>query len=786
MSKYDNLDARTQLEQTIGADLSAALGKRGFRVRHSGTATSHARSGKPDVVAWSDEVVCTFEATKSKGAAQDRELNSIRDHLNDVKAANAGKRCFCIFVAPETARRMLDGVSDHNKQRASEQLPDMRILPLCFETLDLYLTRLIESEAELYPVADFLRIFSHHVEFVDDLRIKKLLYQEVFSLDVELAEQIEAEELERDQRTLATLIRDLAKMEDYMRQIGIAVGHAAIDTLIYLVFLKLYEEKREQAGLTNRLRSVEAFNGYRTNSVSEPDRRAQRAIHNLFNDIKVEAEFLRSGMFTEGDSFVDTLTDKFIIEQVIPMFEEYRFLGTKIDALGAVYEVLALRAEKDVKVGQFFTPENIVRFMVELAEPDPHDYVLDPACGTGRFLIHAMAAMIQKAKKSQERNKQAFIQHISKHQLFGADIDNRIAKIAKMNMWIHGDGKSNIFGGSDYNGLTLHRHPFNGHDTFDNAFDLVLTNPPLGELNYRVISFADEPDPGTAHADLIALRQRLERMPILPRRNVTQAKLDDVNARLEKHREDLSQMEQERVETQQLPEVQQWLTLEESTATKEQRARRRELKETDIVKPYLKLRRSIEAKERTVARNEDKKNELEAQIRAGQSEWQITGNTMKGGAMFLAAIWHYLKDVSSPDAPLEWRGGRVLMILDEGILNTDNYADVRNFLRERFCIKAVISLTRDTFVPISKTSTKTSILYAVKKTDPHAVQREPIFFAHVARVGMDTKGNYCPDELRAIGERYHQFKTAVLNSYVGLEFRRDKFAQQFPGRGIIR
>lgn len=786
MSKYDDLDARTELEQTIAADLSAGLGKRGFQVRHNGTDTSHAPSGKPDIVARNGNVIFTFETTKSKGAAQDRELNSIRDHLNEVKAANAGKRCFCIFIAPETSRRMLDGVSDHNNQRASEELPDMRILPLCFETLELYLTRLIESEADLYPVADFLRLFSHHAQFVDDLRIKKLLYQEVFPLDVELAEQIEAEEVERDQRTFATLIRDLAKMEDYMRQNGIAVGHAAIDTLIQLVFLKLYEEKREQAGLTNRLRSVEAFNEYRSNSVSEPDRRAKRAIHNLFNDIKVEAQFLDSGMFTRGDSFVDTLTDDFITEHVIPMFEQYRFLGTKIDALGAVYEVLALRAEKDVKVGQFFTPQNIVRFMVELAALDPHDYVLDPACGTGRFLIHAMADMIEKAKKSQERNKRALIEHISKHQLFGADIDNRIAKIAKMNMWIHGDGKANIFGGSDYNGLTLHRHSFNGHDTFDNAFDAVLTNPPLGELNYQVIPFADEPDSGTPDADLIALRRKFERMPILPRRNVTQAKLDDVNARLEKHREELAQMEQEQVETEWSPEVQEWLTLEANATTKGQRARKRELKETDAVKAYLNLRSNIKRKERTVAQNEGKKAGLEAQIRAERSEWEITGNTMKGGAMFLAAIWHYLKNVSNPDAPPEWRGGRVLIILDEGILNTDNYADVRDFIRERFYIKAVISLTRDTFVPISKTSTKTSILYAVKKTDPHAVQREPIFFAHVARVGMDTKGNYCPNELTAIGERYHAFKTAVLNSYVGLEFRRDKFAQQLLEQGTIQ
>jgi type I restriction enzyme M protein len=181
--------------------------------------------------------------------------------------------------------------------------------------------------------------------------------------------------------------------------------------------------------------------------------------------------------------------DEFILDYVIPVLGQYRFIGTQIDALGAVYEVLALRAAKDVKVGQFFTPENVVRFMVQMAALDRHDLALDPACGTGRFLIYAMNEMLGAVDRSSSRTKADDKKHVKLHQLFGADIDPRIAKIAKMNMWIHGDGKSNIFGGSDYNGITLHRHPFNDHETFDGAFDVVLTNPPLGELNYQVVRF---------------------------------------------------------------------------------------------------------------------------------------------------------------------------------------------------------------------------------------------------------------------------------------------------------
>ena len=102
-------------------------------------------------------------------------------------------------------------------------------------------------------------------------------------------------------------------MENYMRENGIAVGHSAIDTLIYLVFLKLFEEKRERDGDTNRLR-VEAFKDFQRNSVDAPTRKQGRAIHELFKQVTKEGEFGKSKMFTANDNLVDSVTDYFIID----------------------------------------------------------------------------------------------------------------------------------------------------------------------------------------------------------------------------------------------------------------------------------------------------------------------------------------------------------------------------------------------------------------------------------------------------------------------------------------
>lgn len=155
---------------------------------------------------------------------------------------------------------------------------------------------------------------------------------------------------------------------------------------------------------------------------------------------------------------------------------------------------------------------------------------------------------------------------------------------------------------------------------------------------------------------------------------------------------------------------------------------------------------------------------------------------MKGGDLFLNAAKHYLKRERDKATLPEWRGGKLLIILDEAILNTDDYKEVRKFVKKYFYIKAIISLTRDTFVPVSNTSNKTSILYAIRKEDPDAVQQEPIFYAHAEKVGIDTKKKVCHNHLFNDGNdilsKFMEFKDNVLASYDGYHFDRTRFLNQ--------
>ncbi len=702
MSKYDFLDARKELEQTISADLKRALEKRGFSVKHNGTKDSSAPGNKADIELYNSTYHITVEVTKTTKSNADREFLAIKDHLEQIKNTYTSKKCFTIYVSPETHYRMMNAIRDHDILNSKKN--DLKILPFSFASFELFITKLIQSHKEQYNKTLIIGLFNEYLNFLDDERVLRILYDKLFSDDEQLKREIQIKEENRHQQTVENLVKDLLNLENKLRE-ELGITHTdAIRDIIFLVFIKLYEEKREFEGKENR------FKRHTFPKFQEYINDEKLAGHELFKLIKEDKELKSAKVFTDSDFLSDKLDDNFILKFYIEPFEKYHFYTTKVDGLGAAYEVLGMRAGKDVKAGQFFTPENVVRFMVHMAELDYDDVVLDPACGTARFLIYSMYDMIEKVRG---RNQDDKVKNIKVKQLYGSDYDPNVAKLAKMNMYIHGDGKTNIM---DQDGLLLFH--------FDNQIDAILTNPPLGDQSYQKTSYDDI--------------FKKERMAVIPKNNVSTDNLKSLRDKLNALKESLLKA-----------------------------------KETQSQKNVQRISKNIEECERKIVN-------LEEDIARGTVEHKVSGTQMKGGALFINAAYHYLKTVRNEDALPEWRGGKLLLILDEGILNTEDYSNVRNFVKEHFYIKAVISLTRDTFIPISHTSTKTSILYCIKKEDLDAVQQEPIFFAHVDKVGLNTKGKVCENHLfsgnkKNILKNYMEFKKNVLDSYDGLAFNRKRF-----------
>lgn len=729
------------MEQYLTEDLKGAFEKRGFEVNHNGTATSNAPGGKTDIEMFNDEFHINVEVTQTTKSSADREYPAIVAHLEDSKT-QTNKKCFCMYVSPETSIRMINEIKRFNSSHEN----DLKILPLNFDNINLLLDKFTDNVVDAYPTNDFINIFyNRYLDFADDQRIKKILFEELFSSDENLKKQIDDEETEKDLKTQELLINDLKSIEDSLRSPGIATGSDAIDNLIYFVFMKLFEEKREKNGKINRL-TLDTFKEYKRYRDDETETNDKR-IHELFESIK-NATTSETSIFQEQDKFSDGFDDDFVIDTVLPIFEEYpNFIDTQIDILGAVYEVLAQRAEKDVKIGQFFTPENVVDFIVKLSDLSYEDKVLDPACGTGRFLVKSMEQMEYKLKNSDVRNKEEIIAEFKSSQLYGSDIDNRISKIAKMNMWIHGDGKSNIY---KHDGLTLEKCD---KDLFNHGFDVVLTNPPLGKLNY-IKNYDSE---------------FINNNEVLPRVNETKKDYDAQKKRLDTHIREKEEMLNDLKIFEENEIIKKIISFEDSDSSI------KELKKSNEFKEYKKLKGKIRRKDKTIENNELKLNDINAKMLSGNCEFKVKGTTMKGGALFLNSINNYLKSERIPTTRPEWRGGILISIVDEGILNTEDYTDVRRFIRKNFYIKAIISLSKDTFVPISKTATKTSILFLIKKQDIQAKQQEPIFYAYVDKVGLDTKGKTCENHFNDILDEYNEFKKDIFESYEENRFNKNTF-----------
>ncbi len=112
-------------------------------------------------------------------------------------------------------------------------------------------------------------------------------------------------------------------------------------------------------------------------------------------------------------------------------------------------------------------------------------------------------------------------------------------------------------------------------------------------------------------------------------------------------------------------------------------------------------------------------------------------------------------------------GGVCGAIVDEALLNAPSYASTRAFLREHFFIKAIISLPRNAFEFLAKTTAKTSIILLTRKPRSQVGQREPIFYAAAERIGYTSTGICKDNDLVAICKAFGDWRDGMLTAYAG-------------------
>ena len=724
-TKYDTLDASTQLEQGLAVDLAAALEGRGCKVIHNGTNSGgrHSPGGKADIEIRDDANgrLILVEVTRRRNSSADDEFLAVTDHLQRAVKVGRYADYGVLYVSPATSPRLSAAFRDlWNRGRERERRKG-RVIAIDFATAELMLTKLVQAPSELYPAARFGDLFARWDEAIDDALARLLVQQTMFPEDHGLARELEHEADEFKAERELRLKKQLEGIEDDLRDRGVT-GENANRVLVYLAFLRLYEERRQRLhGEPNRFTGP-GFREWCDGAQAATRRRyAGRMVEALLHEIAEDEDLRGAGLLRDAQgrahALHDGVRDTFITEKLLPVFDEYDFHAGRVDVLGAVFETLARRAEKDTRVGQFFTPQPVVDFCSEVIPLRARDVVLDPAVGTARFLIRAMHTMTSRAERSE-------VKAIQTQRLLGSDIDAWVATIAKMNMYIHGDGKTNI---RDANGLALgDRATFaqfpNG---LSGCVDVVLTNPPLGDTSHRVAvehwQRSAGPDDETAPAVL------LDRLGVVPMRTVEEGQLEAAEASVETLRAEIAALE------------------------------------ASLPDPLA--RRRLPGKRAARDRHAQRAATLRAAVAAGNVNRVPVNTSMKGGALFLGAIADYLKPVRDPDARLEWRGGWAGIVVDEAILNTPDYGPTRAFIRDRFYVKAVVSLSREAFQYLAHTTAKTSVLFLVRKPEPGKLQAEPVYYAHAERAGYSRNGEWVGDDLPQIKALFDQVASAVAQQY---------------------
>jgi len=168
------------------------------------------------------------------------------------------------------------------------------------------------------------------------------------------------------------------------------------------------------------------------------------------------------------------------IHYVVEVLQNFRLLSNETDAVAEAFQVIRGKAYKGEE-GQYFTPQSVVRVAIAAVDPRPEDRVIDPGCGSGSFLATALANVVTHLEAvygSNESDKVLARREWSTQQLFAIDKDAVSVRLSKAYLSMLGDGSTHVYK-ADSTRPRLWPSAL-AATIQDEAFDVVVTNPPFG------------------------------------------------------------------------------------------------------------------------------------------------------------------------------------------------------------------------------------------------------------------------------------------------------------------
>ena len=246
--------------------------------------------------------------------------------------------------------------------------------------------------------------------------------------------------------TKESLHRAFRRCHDYLYGNRSMRADKAFWQLLYLIFCKIHDERQSR-----RL----FFVGATEANKAEGQKAVAERIAELFEEVKNGEDSPYKDVFEGEEKISLSHAD---ITYLAAELGRYDLLGTDTDAKGTAYEAITSTTLKRER-GQFFTPRNVIRMMVEMLDPKKDKKVLDPACGSGGFLVVVMAHLrrqfliesgltpdqADQPTPREQKRVEAKMREYARKCLFGIDVDPDLRKAARMNMVMNDDGHGNIF-----------------------------------------------------------------------------------------------------------------------------------------------------------------------------------------------------------------------------------------------------------------------------------------------------------------------------------------------------
>jgi type I restriction enzyme M protein len=244
--------------------------------------------------------------------------------------------------------------------------------------------------------------------------------------------------------------------------------------LLKLIFCKIHDERESS--------EVEFYAAAAERSGMNGQIKVKNRIDKLFQAVKADYP----AIFQNND--VVALNAP-VLAYIVSQLQMYSLLESDVDVKGHAYEEIVgsnLRGDR----GEFFTPRNICNMVAAMLDPEENQLILDPACGTGGFLISAMNRVIEKIRIAElekwkgdlKRAEPKITSRIAKFAgnfIVGLDFNPELVKATKMNMVMNNDGAGGLYQANSLASPATWEEGLRDRELLGKV-DLIFTNPPFG------------------------------------------------------------------------------------------------------------------------------------------------------------------------------------------------------------------------------------------------------------------------------------------------------------------